>query len=143
MVFSLFLLYHILKQIGRFIQRFPKDEGTVTKKATLTEDGTVSYKCKVCGAEMGEETVTLMIESIEVNEKSVVFKCSSNIDDKTTSITVAFDDVTEELVDIIMKETGIYVIIDFVNCFTAADTDGILTDAQIKAIDYVLAHDLG
>ena len=91
---------------------------------------------------MGEETITLTIESIEVDENSVAFKCSSNIDDKTTSITVAFDDVTEELVDI-MKKTDIQLVIDFVNAFTAADTDCILTDAQLIAIEYVLKHDLG
>ena len=90
---------------------------------------------------MGEETVTLLIESIEISENCIIFICSSNIDDQPAEITVAFDDVSEELVDIIMKETDIYRIIDFVNAFTAADTDNIFTDAQLRAIEYVLSND--
>ena len=86
----------------------------------------------VCG-----EGSDVEVKDIKITANNVVVTYS----DESTK-TFALDDVTEALVDI-MKSKDIQLVIDFVNCFTAADKDNILTDAQIKAIDYVLAHDLG
>ena len=40
-----------------------------------------------------------------------------------------------------MKNSNIQLVIDFVNYSTAGSDTIILTDAQIKAIEYVLEHD--
>lgn len=118
-----------------------KDSGTVTKQATLAENGTISYKCTVCGAKMADEIVTTSIVGAEVTADKVIVKYKTSVSNDILTTEYAFDDVTESLVDY-MKSADIRLVISFVNSFTAADNDGILTDAQLKAIDIVLEYDM-
>ncbi|MGN1305396.1 MAG: cellulase family glycosylhydrolase [Oscillospiraceae bacterium] len=118
-----------------------KDSGTVTKQATLTENGTISYKCTVCGAKMADEIVTTSIVGAEVTADKVIVRYKTSVSDDILTADYAFDDVTESLVGY-MKSADIQLVISFVNSFTAADNDGILTDAQLKAIDIVLEYDM-
>ncbi|MGN0600757.1 MAG: cellulase family glycosylhydrolase [Oscillospiraceae bacterium] len=118
-----------------------KDSGTVTKQATLTENGTISYKCTVCGANMADEIVTTTKVGAEVTVDKVIVKYKTSLSDEILIAEYAFDDVTESIVDY-MKSADIQLVISFVNSFTAADNDGILTDAQLKAIDIVLEYDM-
>lgn len=118
-----------------------KDSGTVTKQATLTENGTISYKCTVCGAKMADEIVTTSIVGAEVTADKVIVRYKTSVSDDILTAEYAFDDVTESLVDY-MKSADIQLVISFVNSFTSADNDGILTDAQLKAIDIVLEYDM-
>ena len=119
-----------------------KDSGTVTKEATPTESGTIEYKCKVCGLKMGEETITATISSFEVTSSGVIVKYTVTGSTEVKSQTVKFSEVTEEMVEL-MKSEDIKLVIDFVNYSTAGSDTIILTSAQMKAIEYVLAHDLG
>ncbi|MGN1303451.1 MAG: hypothetical protein ACI4YB_00300, partial [Oscillospiraceae bacterium] len=119
-----------------------KDSGTVTKEATLTESGTIEYKCKVCGVKMGEETITATISSFEVTASGVVVKYTVTGSTEVKSQTVKFSEVTEEMVEL-MKSKDIKLVIDFVNYSTSGSDTVILTAAQMKAIEYVLEHDFG
>ena len=117
-----------------------KDNGTVTKEATVTENGTITYKCTVCGADMGDETITATISSFEVTSSGVVVKYTVTGSTEVKSQTLKFSEVTEEMVEL-MKSKDIQLVIDFVNYSTAGSDTIILTSAQMKAIEYVLAHD--
>ena len=59
-------------------------------------------------------------------------------DDSTLSF--SFDEVPEELVDVMLLY-DINVCIDFVNAFSGEEETQILTAAQLKAIEAVLAYD--
>ena len=119
-----------------------KDEGTVNK-ASLTENSvTISYKCSVCGEDMGEENVSVKITNVEVTSSKVIVSFIITETGIEMTEEYALDEVTEAITDI-MNPKNIQHVIDYVNSFTAADTDDILTDAQIKAIEYVLEYDFG
>ena len=121
---------------------------------TATEAGTYTVHYKVSGDEnhsdsaVGQVSVTIdsaaeIITGITVSKTAVVVTYGyegTTVTARTEN--VAFADVTVEMVEW-MKNSKIQLIIDFVNAFTAADTDCILTDAQLRAIEYVLEHDLG
>lgn len=118
-----------------------KDSGTVTKQVTLTENGTISYKCTICGANMGDEIVTATKVGVEVTKYNVIVKYKTSVSDEILMAEYTFDDVTEGLVDY-MKSKSIDLVISFVNNFTLTDNDDIIADAQIKAIDIVLEYDM-
>ena len=122
------------------IEEHIKDNGTVIKEATPTENGTITYKCIVCGAKAGEETITATISSFEVTSSGVVVKYTVTGSTEVKSQTLKFSEVTEEMVEL-MKSKNIQLVIDFVNYSTAGSDTIILTAAQMKAIEYVLAHD--
>ena len=84
----------------------------------------------------------MTITNVEVTSSKVVVSYTITETSKARTLEYTLDEVTAALVDI-MKSSNIQLVIDFVNSFTAADTDGILTDAQLKAIDYVIAYDFG
>ena len=91
---------------------------------------------------MGEEPITATISSFEVTSSGVVVKYTVTGSTEEKSQTLKFSEVTEEMVEL-MKSKDIKLVIDFVNYSTAGSDTIILTSAQMKAIEYVLAHDFG
>ncbi|MGN1417229.1 MAG: chitobiase/beta-hexosaminidase C-terminal domain-containing protein [Oscillospiraceae bacterium] len=112
---------------------------TATVKAIAVKDG--MNDSAVAAAEFTIE-IPPIITDVEVTSSKVIVKYTVSESSEVKTVDYTFDEVTEEIVDY-MKSKNIQLVIDFVNNFTAADTDIILTDAQLKAIEYVLEHDLG
>ena len=117
---------------------------TVTPSGALSESDTsvtITY-----GGKSTEQKIAVIviatISSFDVTSSGVVVKYTVTGSTAVKSQTLKFSEVTEEMVEL-MKSKDIKLVIDFVNYSTAADTDSILTDAQLKAIEYVLAHDFG
>lgn len=83
------------------------------------------------------------IVGVEVNTDNIVVSYG-NAEDFSVSRTVVydFDKVNVDIVDY-MANTNMQLVIDFVNNFSAAENYGCLTmtDAQVKAIEYVLEFD--
>ena len=119
-------------------------------KAALTENGNIEYwECELCGKYYSDEectheitdvTVTAQISSIKTENGKVSISYKSNDEVITDSYT--FDEVTVEIVDI-MLEYDPDTVVDLVNGFSASDSNIILTEAQLKAIEYVLDRDYG
>ena len=135
--------YHICTVCGETSEpeAHNKDEGTVIKEATPTEDGTISYKCTVCSASMTEETVSATIIDVEVASSKVIVTYTVSGSSEAKTADYAFDKVTEAIVDY-MKSKNIQFVIDFVNYSTVGSDNIILTPAQMKAIEFVLEYDL-
>ena len=119
-------------------------------KAALTENGNIEYwECELCGKYYSDEectheitdvTVTALVSSIKTENGKVSISYKSNDEVITDSYT--FDEVTVEIVDI-MFEYDPDTVVDLVNGFSASDSNMILTEAQLKAIEYVLDRDYG
>ena len=119
-------------------------------KAALTENGNIEYwECELCGKYYSDEectheitdvTVTALVSSIKTENGKVSISYKSNDEVITDSYT--FDEVTVEIVDI-MFEYDPDTVVDLVNGFSASDSNIILTEAQLKAIEYVLDRDYG
>ena len=121
---------------------------------TATEAGTYTVHYKASGDEthsdsaVGQVSVTIesaaeIITGITVSNTAVVVTYGyegTTITARTEN--VAFENVTVEMVEW-MKNSNIQLVIDFVNYSTAGSDTIILTSAQMKAIEYVLAHDFG
>lgn len=110
------------------------------KETTPTEVGVISYKCTVCGASMGEETVSATIIDVEVDSSKVIVTYTVSVSSTIKTADYAFDKVTEAIVDY-MKSKNIQLVIDFVNYSTVGSDNIILTPAQMKAIEFVLEYD--
>ena len=119
-------------------------------KAALTKNGNIEYwECELCGKYYSDEectheitdvTVTALVSSIKTENGKVSISYKSNDEVITDSYT--FDEVTVEIVDI-MFEYDPDTVVDLVNGFSASDSNMILTEAQLKAIEYVLDRDYG
>ena len=119
-------------------------------KAALTENGNIEYwECELCGKYYSDEectheitdvTVTALVSSIKTENGKVSISYKSNDEVITDSYT--FDEVTVEIVDI-MFEYDPDTVVDLVNGFSASDGNMILTEAQLKAIEYILDRDYG
>ena len=119
-------------------------------KAALTENGNIEYwECELCGKYYSDEectheitdvTVTALVSSIKTENGKVSISYKSNDEVITDSYT--FDEVTVEIVDI-MFEYDPDTVVDLVNGFSASDSNMILTEAQLKAIEYILDRDYG
>ena len=119
-------------------------------KAALTKNGNIEYwECELCGKYYSDEectheitdvTVTAQISSIKTENGKVSISYKSNDEVITDSYT--FDEVTVEIVDI-MFEYDPDTVVELVNGFSASDSNIILTEAQLKAIEYVLDRDYG
>lgn len=84
------------------------------------------------------ETFTLKfsgIKSVKITSDGVIVAYS----DKLT-VNLDFDEVTSDIADFMIK-ADINLCIDFVNALTSASQTDTLTEAQLKIIDAVLAHD--
>ena len=80
--------------------------------------------------------------SFDVTAANVIMYYTETGSTAVKSQTYAFSKVTEEMVGI-MQSMNIQYVIDFVNYSTDGSDTVILTDAQMKAIEYVLEHDFG
>lgn len=117
---------------------------------TATDAGTYTVYYKVIGNEnycdVAAKSITVTIENVS----EVISYVSVGKDNVTVSYTyegtnrisrtetVAFSEVTVEMVDW-MVDYDIELVIEFVNAFSATDDDCImLTPAQMKAVEYVL-----
>lgn len=78
---------------------------------------------------------SVYISKITVASDKVVITYSDN-----STQNLSFDEVPEELVDVMLLY-DINVCIDFVNAFSGEEEIQILTAAQMKAIEAVLAND--
>ena len=80
--------------------------------------------------------------SFNVTESNVIVYYTVTGSTAVKSQTYYFDDVTDDII-IIMKANDIQDVIAFVNYSTSGNDTITLTSAQMKAIEYVLEHDLG
>ena len=87
-------------------------------------------------------TGTVSIISMTVTDTGVTVSYGYSAGYITSTADVAFNDVTLEMVDY-MNNSDIQLVISFVNGFTAASGNMTLTDAQLEAINSVLANDYG
>ncbi|MGN0599798.1 MAG: hypothetical protein ACI4JK_07860 [Oscillospiraceae bacterium] len=75
------------------------------------------------------------IKSVKITSDGVIVTYSDKL-----IVKLDFDEVTTDIADFMIK-TDINLCIDFVNALTAASQTDTLTEAQLKIIDAVLAHD--
>ena len=98
----------------------------------------ITYKYNCGNSKTVTFTLTytsVYISKITVASDKVVITYSDN-----STLSFAFDEVPEELVDVMLLY-DINVCIDFVNAFSGKEDTQILTAAQLKAIEAVLAND--
>ncbi|MGN1303858.1 MAG: RICIN domain-containing protein [Oscillospiraceae bacterium] len=125
---------------------------------TATAAGTYTVYYKAAGnenytdSEVGKIAVTIgenpeIIKGISVSSQKLIViygYAGSTVSSRT--VNVAFDDVTVEMIEwMYTNDTSCTLLADYVNAFVSKSSSDsfILTEAQLKAIEYVLNHDLG